>query len=160
MKKVTAVGKYGNVVSKEVDDNNLVNQDGSRVNHNSITYDMFKDFIDSLEDKSLNGITLVDVWPNAFLIAKNLEMMVYLDDVNEQNPSNSVVVIVPNDFSESQLAYYENNYLDSLDTFIGLYCDNGEFKQIKNLLLTSDQLYDELKNILKVKKKINKKLLK
>lgn len=56
MKKVTAVGKYGNVVSKEVDDNNLVNQDGSRVNHNSIAYDMFKDFIDSLEDKSLNGI--------------------------------------------------------------------------------------------------------
>lgn len=93
------------------------------------------------------------MWPNAFLIAKNLEMMVYLDDVNEQNPSNSVVVIVPNDFSESQLAYYENNYLDSLDTFIGLYCDNGEFKQIKNLLLTSDQLYDELKNILKVKTK-------
>ena len=153
MKKVTAVGKYGNVVSKEVDDDNLVNQDGIRVNHNSIAYDMFKDFIDSLEDKSLNGDAMVGVWPNAFLVAKNLEMMLYLEDVNEQNPSNSVVVIVPNDFSESQLAYFENNYLNSLDTFISLYCDNGEFRQIKNLLLTSEQLYDELKNMLKAKTK-------
>ena len=153
MKKVTAVGKYGNVVSKKVDDDNLVSQDGIRVNHNSIAYDMFKDFIDSLEDKSLNGDAMVGVWPNAFLVAKNLEMMMYLEDVNEQNPSNSVVVIVPNDFSESQLAYFENNYLNSLDTFISLYCDNGEFRQIKNLLLTSEQLYDELKNMLKTKTK-------
>ena len=154
MKKVTAVGKYGNVVSKEVDDDNLVSQDGSRVNHNSITYEMFKDFIDSLDDKSLTGDKIIGVWPNDFLVAKNLEMMMCLEDVNEKYSSKSVVVIVPNDFSESQLSYYEDNYLNSIDTFIGIYCDdNGDFKQIKSLFLDSEQLYDELKNMLKTKTK-------
>lgn len=154
MKKVTAVGKYGNIVSKEVDDDNLVSQDGSRVNHNIITYEMFKDFIDSLDDKSLTGDKIIGVWPNAFLIAKNLEMMMYLEDVKEKYSSNGVVVIVPNDFSEAQLSYYEDNYLNSIDTFIGIYCDdNGDFKQIKSLFLDSEQLYDELKNMLKTKTK-------
>lgn len=154
MKKVTAVGKYGNFVSKEVDDDNLISQDGNRVNHNSITYEMFKDFIDSLDDKSLTGDKLIGVWPNAFLVAKNLEMMMYLEDVNEKYSSNSVVVIVPKDFSESQLSYYEDNYLNSIDTFIGIYCDvDGDFKQIENLFLDSEQLYNELKSMLKTKTK-------
>lgn len=126
MKKVVAVGKYGNIVMAE-DKESL---------HNDIVYSMFEDFLEPLKDEKVEG-DLINIWPNAGLVTKYLEMMVYLEDIKDEM-INSVVCIIPKDLSERQLEYYEDNYKDSIDTFIGIYCDGDKFKLIGSLSNSGD----------------------
>ena len=137
MKKVTAVGTYGNVIPKE----------DSEKNHNDMIYDMFKDVLKPLIEakESVEG-DLINIWPNAGLVTKYLDMMIYLETIHDDAITNHPICIVPQTISESQLNYYEDSYLHSIDTFIPL-CYNGEkFKLLSEHYFDSEELYDAIKS--------------
>lgn len=147
MKKVTAVGKYGNVVVDEKDDTN-----NSKIMHDKMIYSMFEEVLEPLKNEKVEG-DLINIWPNAGLITKYLEMMVYLETINDEEVINHPVCIIPENVSESQLNYYEENYLHSLDTFITLNYDGDIFKLVRQDYLDSSELYDFLKTKLNTKVK-------
>ena len=135
MKRVISVGKYGNTVEKEDYEDKL---------HNKLIYEMFEEVLKTLPDEDLNG-EIIQYWKNAGLIVKYLEDMIYLEDIKEGEVTNSVVCIIPEKISESQMSYYEENYLNSLDTFIGVNYSNDEFKLLDGKTLSSSGLYDFFK---------------
>ena len=147
MKKVTAVGKYGNVVVDEKDDTN-----NSKIMHDKMIYSMFEEVLEPLKNEKVEG-DLINIWPNAGLITKYLEMMVYLETINDEEVINHPVCILPENVSESQLNYYEENYLHSLDTFITLNYDGDIFKLVHQDYLDSSELYDFLKTKVNTKVK-------
>ena len=147
MKKVTAVGKYGNVVVDEKDDTN-----NSKIMHDKMIYSMFEEVLEPLKNEKVEG-DLINIWPNAGLITKYLEMMVYLETINDEEVINHPVCIIPENVSESQLNYYEENYLHSLDTFITLNYDGDIFKLVRQDYLDSSELYDFLKTKVNTKVK-------
>lgn len=134
MKRVTAVGSYGNIVT---------NEDISKL-HNDLVYEMFKDILEPIKVEKVNG-DLIQYWNNAGLITKYLGTMFYLEDIKENEIVNSVVCIIPETVSESQINYFENNYLNSLDTFIGIAFNGEEFKLLDNEYKDSNSLYIYLK---------------
>ncbi len=144
MKKVTAVGKYGNVVTKE--DNEKT--------HNDMIYDMFKDVLKPLVEakENVEG-DLINIWSNAGLVTKYLDMMIYLETIHDDAIINHPICIIPQTISESQLNYYEDNYLHSLDTFITLNYDGDIFKLVHQDYLDSSELYDFLKTKVNTKVK-------
>ena len=146
MKKVTAVGKYGNVVMDEVETK------GEEITHDKMIYNMFKEVLQPLKEERVEG-DLISIWPNAGLITKYLGMMVYLETINDEEVINHPVCIIPENVSESQLNYYEENYLHSLDTFITLNYDGDIFKLVRQDYLDSSELYDFLKTKLNTKVK-------
>ena len=147
MKKVTAVGKYGNVVVDEKDNTN-----NSKIMHDKMIYSMFEEVLEPLKNEKVEG-DLINIWPNAGLITKYLEMMVYLETINDEEVINHPVCIIPENVSESQLNYYEENYLHSLDTFITLNYDGDIFKLVRQDYLDSSELYDFLKTKVNTKVK-------
>ena len=147
MKKVTAVGKYGNVVVDEKDNTN-----NSKIMHDKMIYSMFEEVLEPLKNEKVEG-DLINIWPNAGLITKYLEMMVYLETINDEEVINHPVCIIPENVSESQLNYYEDNYLHSLDTFITLNYDGDIFKLVRQDYLDSSELYDFLKTKVNTKVK-------
>lgn len=144
MKKVTAVGKYGNVVVDEKDDKKIM--------HDKMIYSMFEEVLEPLKNEKVEG-DLINIWPNAGLITKYLEMMVYLETINDEEVINHPVCIIPENVSESQLSYYEENYLHSLDTFITLNYNGDIFKLVCQDYLDSSELYNYLKDMVKSKTK-------
>ena len=140
MKKVTAVGKYGNVVVDEKDDTN-----NSKIMHDKMIYSMFEEVLEPLKNEKVEG-DLINIWPNAGLITKYLEMMVYLETINDEEVINHPVCIIPKSIDETQLNYYEENYLNSDDTFISLDYDGERFNLIGNSYLDSNELHQKLKD--------------
>ena len=139
MKKVTAVGKYGNVVMDEVETK------GEEITHDKMIYNMFKEVLQPLKEERVEG-DLISIWPNAGLITKYLDMMIYLETTHDDAIINHPVCIIPNTISESQLTYYEDNYFHSIDTFIPLYYNGENFKLLSETYLNSKELYDAIKS--------------
>ncbi len=144
MKKVTVVGKYGNVVMDEVETK------GEEMTHDKMIYNMFKEVLQPLKEERVEG-DLISIWPNAGLITKYLDMMVYLETTHDDTIINHPVCIIPQAVSESQLNYYDDNYLHSIDTFIPLYYNGEEFKLLSNNYLDSSELQDIIKTKLVTK---------
>ncbi len=140
MKKVTAVGTYGNVA---------VTEDKTKL-HNDLVYEMFKEVLEPMQQEKVKG-DLIQYWSNAGLITQYLGTMFYLEDIKESETVNSVVCIIPKNVSNSQLNYFEDNYLNSIDTFIGIYFDGEEFKLLENNYNDSNELYNFLEEAIKTK---------
>lgn len=139
MKKVTAVGKYGNVVINEVETK------GEEITHDKMIYKMFEEVLKPLQGEQLEG-NLINIWPNAGLITKYLDMIVYLETTHDDAIINHPVCIIPKTISESQLNYYDDNYLHSIDTFISIYYNGEKFELLSNNYLDSTELQDILKS--------------
>ena len=139
MKKVTAVGKYGNVVINEVENK------GEEITHDKMIYKMFEEVLKPLQGEQLEG-NLINIWPNAGLITKYLDMIVYLETTHDDAIINHPVCIIPKTISESQLNYYDDNYLHSIDTFIPIYYNGEKFELLSNNYLDSTELQDILKS--------------
>ena len=139
MKKVTAVGKYGNVVINEVETK------GEGITHDKMIYKMFEEVLKPLQGEQLEG-NLINIWPNAGLITKYLDMIVYLETTHDDAIINHPVCIIPKTISESQLNYYDDNYLHSIDTFIPIYYNGEKFELLSNNYLDSTELQDILKS--------------
>ncbi len=139
MKKVTAVGKYGNVVINEVETK------GEEITHDKMIYKMFEEVLKPLQGEQLEG-NLINIWPNAGLITKYLDMIVYLETTHDDAIINHPVCIIPKTISESQLNYYDDNYLHSIDTFIPIYYNGEKFELLSNNYLDSTELQDILKS--------------
>lgn len=139
MKKVTAVGKYGNVVINEVETK------GEEITHDKMIYKMFEEVLKPLQGQQLEG-NLINIWPNAGLITKYLDMIVYLETTHDDAIINHPVCIIPKTISESQLNYYDDNYLHSIDTFIPIYYNGEKFELLSNNYLDSTELQDILKS--------------
>lgn len=141
MKKVTAVGKYGNVVIDEVETK------GEEITHDKMIYNMFKDVLKPLIEaqESIEG-DLINIWSNAGLVTKYLDMMIYLETIHDDAIINHPICIIPQAISESQLNYYEDNYLHSIDTFIPLYYNGEKFKLLSEHYFDSEELYNAIKS--------------
>ena len=139
MKKVTAVGKYGNVVINEVETK------GEEITHDKMIYKMFEEVLKPIQGEQLEG-NLINIWPNAGLITKYLDMIVYLETTHDDAIINHPVCIIPKTISESQLNYYDDNYLHSIDTFIPIYYNGEKFELLSNNYLDSTELQDILKS--------------
>lgn len=145
MRRVTAVGQYGNVVMDEVA------TEGKEITHNEMLYNMFEELLKPLQGEKVEG-DLISIWPNAGLITKYLDMMVYLETTYDDAIVNHPVCIIPQTVSESQLNYYDENYLHSIDTFIPLYYNGEEFKLLGDSYLDSYELQNIIKSKLASKK--------
>ena len=146
MRRVTAVDMDGNVMQRE---------DESR-GHNKIVYEMFKEFLNSIQDKELKGDWYIKIWPNAGLITKNLDMMLYLEVDNDEASIDSVVCTIPENLSDAQLNYYEENYLEKDAPFLGLHFHDDIFSSVSEEQeneLSSEELYNFLKDMVKSKSK-------
>ena len=146
MKKVIAVGSYGNITSAE---------DVVKL-HNDLVYEMFKEFIDSIQDKELKGDWYIKIWPNAGLITKYLDMMLYLETFDDEASIDSTICIIPEKINDLVLSYYEENYLDHKEPFLGLYYHDGEFDTIsedREKELTAEEVHNFLKDMVKSKSK-------
>ena len=146
MRRVTAVDMDGNVMQRE---------DESR-GHNKIVYEMFKEFLNSIQDKELKGDWYIKIWPNAGLITKNLDMMLYLETFDDKASIDSTICIIPENLSDTQLNYYEDNYLDHKEPFLGLYYHDEEFDTIsedREEELTAEEVHNFLKDMVKSKSK-------
>ena len=146
MRRVTAVDMDGNVMQRE---------DESR-GHNKIVYEMFKEFLNSIQDKELKGDWYIKIWPNAGLITKNLDMMLYLETFDDKASIDSTICIIPENLSDTQLNYYEDNYLYHKEPFLGLYYHDEEFHTIsedREEELTAEEVHNFLKDMVKSKSK-------
>ena len=70
MKKVIAVGSYGNITSAE---------DVVKL-HNDLVYEMFKEVLEPIKEEKVEG-DIIQFWNNAGLITKYLGTMFYLEDI-------------------------------------------------------------------------------
>ena len=117
---------------------------------------MFEEFLESLQDEELKGDGYIKIWPNAGLITKYLDMMLYLEVDNDETSIDSVVCTIPEEISSSQLNYFEENYLDKDAPFLGLHYHKGIFSCVceeRETELSSEEIYNYLKELTKSKTK-------
>ena len=146
MRRVTAVDMDGNIMQRE----------DERIGHNEIVYEMFKEFLNSIQDKELKGDWYIKIWPNAGLITKYLDMMLYLETFDDEASIDSTICIIPEKINDVVLSYYEENYLDHKEPFLGLYYHDGEFDTIsedREKELTAEEVHNFLKDMVKSKSK-------
>ena len=146
MRRVTAVDMDGNVIQRE----------DERTGHNGLVYEMFEEFLKPLQDEELKGDGYIKIWPNAGLITKYLDMMLYLEVDNDEASIDSVVCTIPEEISSSQLNYFEENYLDKDAPFLGLHYHKGIFSCVceeRETELSSEEIYNYLKELTKSKTK-------
>ena len=146
MRRVTAVDSDGKVLQIE----------DERKGHNELVYELFEEFLEPLQDEELKGDGYIKIWPNAGLVTKYLDMMLYLEVDNDEASIDSVVCTIPENLSDSQLNHYEENYLDKDAPFLGLYYHDGVFKTISEELdreLTAEEVHSFLTDMVKSKTK-------
>ena len=144
MQRVTAVDKDGNIYSKE----------DERTGHNELVYELFEEFLEPLQDEEVKG-DFIKIWPNAGLITKYLDMIIYLETVNNE-VYDSIICTIPENLSDNQLNHYEENYLDKDAPFLGLYYHDDMFSNVseeKDRELTAEEVHSFLKDMVKSKTK-------
>lgn len=144
MQRVTAVDKDGNIYSKE----------DERTGHNELVYELFEEFLEPLQDEEVKG-DFIKIWPNAGLITKYLDMIIYLETVNNE-VYDSIICTIPENLSDNQLNHYEENYLDKDAPFLGLYYHDDMFNNVseeKDRELTAEEVHNFLKDMVKSKTK-------
>lgn len=144
MQRVTAVDKDGNIYSKE----------DERTGHNELVYELFEEFLEPLQDEEVKG-DFIKIWPNAGLITKYLDMIIYLETVNNE-VYDSIICTIPENLSDNQLNHYEENYLDKDAPFLGLYYHDDMFNTVseeKDRELTAEEVHNFLKDMVKSKTK-------
>ena len=144
MQRVTAVDKNGNIYSKE----------DERTGHNELVYELFEEFLEPLQDEKVKG-DFIKIWPNAGLITKYLDMIIYLETVNNE-VYDSIICTIPENLSNNQLNHYEENYLDKDAHFLGLYYHDDMFSNVseeKDRELTAEEVHSFLKDMVKSKTK-------
>ena len=144
MQRVTAIDKDGNIYSKE----------DERTGHNELVYELFEEFLEPLQDEEVKG-DFIKIWPNAGLITKYLDMIIYLETVNNE-VYDSIICTIPENLSDAQLNYYEENYLDKDAPFLGLYYHDDMFSSVseeKDRELTAEEVHSFLKDMVKSKSK-------
>ena len=120
MRRVTAVDSDGKVLQIE----------DERKGHNELVYELFEEFLEPLQDEELKGDGYIKIWPNAGLVTKYLDMMLYLEVDNDEASIDSVVCTIPENLSDTQLNYYEENYLDKDAPFLGLHYHDDIFSSV------------------------------
>ena len=146
MRRVTAVDSDGKVLQIE----------NERTGHNELVYELFEEFLEPLQDEELKGDGYIKIWPNAGLVTKYLDMMLYLEVDNDEASIDSVVCTIPENLSDTQLNYYEDNYLYHKEPFLGLYYHDEEFDTIsedREEELTAEEVHNFLKDMVKSKSK-------
>ena len=146
MRRVTAVDSDGKVLQIE----------GERKGHNELVYELFEEFLEPLQDEELKGDAYIKIWPNAGFVTKYLDMMLYLEVDNDEASIDSVVCTIPENLSDTQLNYYEENYLDKDAPFLGLHYHDDIFSSVsedREEELSSEELYNYLKDMVKSKSK-------
>ncbi len=146
MRRVTAVDSDGKVLQIE----------NERIGHNELVYELFEEFLEPLQDEELKGDGYIKIWPNAGLVTKYLDMMLYLEVDNDEASIDSVVCTIPENLSDAQLNYYEENYLDKDAPFLGLYYHDDMFSSVseeKDRELTAEEVHSFLKDLVKSKSK-------
>lgn len=120
MRRVTVVDSDGKVLQIE----------DERKGHNELVYELFEQFLEPLQDEELKGDAYIKIWPNAGLVTKYLDMMLYLEVDNDEASIDSVVCTIPENLSDTQLNYYEENYLDKDAPFLGLHYHDDIFSSV------------------------------
>ncbi len=146
MRRVTAIDKDGNIYSKE----------SLKVGHNELVYELFEEFLKTLQDEKLKGDWLIQIWTNAGLITKYLDMMLYLEVVEDLESIDVIVCTIPEEISRVQLDYFDANYLSKIAPFQGLYYHDDMFSCVSeesDKELTADEMHSFLKDIVKEKTK-------
>ena len=144
MQRVTAVDKDGNIYSKE----------DERTGHNELVYELFEEFLEPLQNEEVKG-DFIKIWVNAGLITKYLDMIIYLETVNNE-VYDSIICTIPENLSDNQLNHYEENYLDKDAPFLGLYYHDDMFNNVseeKDRELTAEEVHSFLKDLVKSKSK-------
>ena len=144
MQRVVAVDKNGNIYSKE----------DEKTGHNELVYELFEEFLEPLQDEKVKG-DFIKIWPNAGLITKYLDMIIYLETVNNE-VYDSIICTIPENLSDNQLNHYKENYLDKDAPFLGLYYHDAMFSNVseeKDRELTAEEVHSFLKDMVKSKTK-------
>ena len=144
MQRVVAVDKNGNIYSKE----------DEKTGHNELVYELFEEFLEPLQDEKVKG-DFIKIWPNAWLITKYLDMIIYLETVNNE-VYDSIICTIPENLSDNQLNHYKENYLDKDAPFLGLYYHDDMFSNVseeKDRELTAEEVHSFLKDMVKSKTK-------
>ncbi len=144
MQRVVAVDKDGNIYSNE----------DERTGHNELVYELFEEFLEPLQNEEVKG-DFIKIWVNAGLITKYLDMIIYLETVNNE-VYDSIICTIPENLSDTQLNYYEENYLDKDAPFLGLHYHDDIFSSVsedREEELSSEELYNYLKDMVKSKTK-------
>lgn len=144
MQRVVAVDKDGNIYSNE----------DERTGHNELVYELFEEFLEPLQNEEVKG-DFIKIWPNAGLITKYLDMIIYLETVNNE-VYDSIICTIPENLSDTQLNYYEENYLDKDAPFLGLHYHDDIFSSVsedREEELSFEELYNYLKDMVKSKTK-------
>ena len=144
MQRVVAVDKDGNIYSNE----------DERPGHNELVYELFEEFLEPLQNEEVKG-DFIKIWVNAGLITKYLDMIIYLETVNNE-VYDSIICTFPENLSDAQLNYYEENYLDKDAPFLGLYYHDDMFNNVseeKDRELTAEEVHSFLKDMVKSKSK-------
>ena len=144
MQRVVAVDKDGNIYSNE----------DERTGHNELVYELFEEFLEPLQNEEVKG-DFIKIWVNAGLITKYLDMIIYLETVNNE-VYDSIICTIPENLSDAQLNYYEENYLDKDAPFLGLYYHDDMFSSVsekKDRELTAEEVHSFLKDMVKLKSK-------
>lgn len=135
-------------------DGNIYSKENERTGHNELVYGLFEEFLEPLQDEEVKG-AFIKIWSNAGLITKYLDMIICLETVNNE-VYDSIICIIPENLSDSQLNHYEENYLDKDAPFLGLYYHDGVFKTISEELdreLTAEEVHSFLTDMVKSKTK-------
>ena len=134
----------------------VLQTENERTGHNELVYELFEEFLEPLQDEELKGDGYIKIWPNAGLVTKYLDMMLYLEVDNDEASIDSVVCTIPENLSDAQLNYYEENYLDKDAPFLGLYYHDDMFSSVseeKDRELTAEEVHSFLKDLVKSKSK-------
>lgn len=137
MRRVVAIQNNGEAIIRE--------EDSKEITHEEMICEMFKEILEPLEGEKVEG-DLINIWPHAGILSKHFDMMLYLETLNDDAIINHPVCIIPKSIDETQLNYYEENYLNSDDTFISLDYDGERFNLIGNSYLDSNELHQKLKD--------------
>ena len=82
--------------------------------------------------------------------------MLYLETFDDKASIDSTICIIPENLSDTQLNYYEDNYLYHKEPFLGLYYHDEEFDTIsedREEELTAEEVHNFLKDMVKSKSK-------
>ncbi len=146
MQRVVAVDKDGNIYSKE----------DEKIGHNELIYELFEEFLEPLQDEVLQGDAYIRIWPNAGIITKYLDMMLYLETFDDKASIDSTICIIPEEINDILLSYYENNYLNHDEPFLGLHYHNGVFNTLsedRTKDFTAKEVHNFLNDMVKSKSK-------
>ncbi len=83
-------------------------------------------------------------------------MMLYLETFDDEASIDSTICIIPEKINDVVLSYYEENYLDHKEPFLGLYYHDGKFDTIsedREKELTAEEVHSFLKDMVKSKTK-------